>query len=117
MDCGDPTSNLTAEKKKYSTGSPPAATAFSSQALLVCEVGYKFSDNSAQNAIVCGAAGKWSTTPDCLGTSISCVLLSHLNTSSAESALKMRILLSPIYKTSSLYFSCIFPCNEKDDNV
>ncbi len=36
--------------------------------MIVCEDGYKFSDNSERNAIDCGTTGKWSTTPDCIGT-------------------------------------------------
>ncbi len=68
MDCGDPTSNLTTQQKKYVTNSPPAVTSFSIQIMLICKNGFKYSDNSPQNSIVCDATGKWSTTPNCQGT-------------------------------------------------
>ena len=61
--------------KTYLTKSPPAATAFSIQVVIICEVGYKFSDNSPQTAIDCGTTGKWSTTPDCIGTFLISILV------------------------------------------
>ncbi len=70
MDCGNPTSNITIEKKRFQTGSPPSTGQYLTKVSVLCQLGYRFSDLSVNNSILCSSKGSWSGTPSCFGKKI-----------------------------------------------
>ena len=106
FECGNPTSNLTEQMKSYLTKSEPAVSSLSIQIVIICESGYKFSDNSMQNPSVCGSTGKWSSTPDCTGILKSFVIIEMQERPSEKIEKLLRICEdSNIYKIYLLIFS------------
>ncbi len=66
LDCGNPTSNLTTQGKKYASNSAPSLTVFSVQTLIICDKGFIFIDMTVVNPSICEPSGKWSVTAECI---------------------------------------------------
>ena len=67
IDCGDPTTNLSAFKFISASGSPPSLTSYTSVFQVRCQSGYQFSDLSAIYTLTCRSDGIWNALVPCLG--------------------------------------------------
>ncbi len=79
INCGDPTSNLSAQMKTYATNSPPSETSVLKQFTIICESGFLFSDLSVLNPSTCTTSGVWSPTPAYNGTQFLLLLYTLLD--------------------------------------
>ncbi len=66
MVCGLPTANLTLANQRYKTGSKPSKLTYTAATVIICFVGYKFTDFSNENVMNCSAFGTWTAIPECI---------------------------------------------------
>ncbi len=66
MDCGNPTTNITAKNLEYNSGTSPVPTTFSATSILKCRTGYRFADFSVgTKTITCQANAAWADVISC----------------------------------------------------
>ncbi len=67
INCGDPSLNLTLEKKTFLSGSAPFSFAFETIPSITCLQGFLMDSINSTYKMSCTATGLWSTGPACNG--------------------------------------------------
>ena len=67
ISCGNPISNLSFAKQEFLSGSPPSDFIYQINADIKCNVGFKWTDGTLMNTILCQATGIWTSYPSCIG--------------------------------------------------
>ena len=52
---------------KYKSGSPPNQFTYKAAMVIICEVGFGYTDLTDENDMNCSSTGKWTSIPSCLG--------------------------------------------------
>ncbi len=65
VDCGNPSMNMSYLERQFTSGSPPASTAYLSSVVIECFSGYRWADSSSNKTMTCAANGIWSAIPTC----------------------------------------------------
>ncbi len=71
INCGDPTSNISAQNQAILSGTNPSISDFGASISLICQFGYQFVNYNMMIAnSSCTASGSWTYSPNCIGYSL-----------------------------------------------